>query len=137
MIKMLILPKVISVQFSSATQSSLTICDPMDCSSPGFPVHHQLLQPAQTHVHQVSNAILTSHPLSSPSLLASIFPSIRVFSNQSALHIRWPKYRSFSISPSHEYSGLISFRMDWLDILAVQETLNSLLQYYSSKASIL
>ena len=137
MIKMLILPKVISVQFSSATQSSLTICDPMDCSTPGFPVHHQLLQPAQTHVHQVSNAILTSHPLSSPSLLASIFPSIRVFSNQSALHIRWPKYRSFSISPSHEYSGLISFRMDWLDILAVQETLNSLLQYYSSKASIL
>ena len=137
MIKMLILPKVISVQFSSATQSSLTICDPMDCSTPGFPVHHQLLQPAQTHVHQVSNAILTSHPLSSPSLLASIFPSIRVFSNQSALHIRWPKYRSFSMSPSHEYSGLISFRMDWLDILAVQETLNSLLQYYSSKASIL
>ena len=137
MIKMLILPKVISVQFSSATQSSLTICDPMDCSTPGFPVHHQLLQPAQTHVHQVSNAILTSHPLSSPSLLASIFPSIRVFSNQSALHIRWPKYRSFSMSPSHEYSGLISFRMDWLDILAVQETLNSLLQYYSSKESIL
>ena len=137
MIKMLILPKVISVQFSSATQSSLTICDPMDCSTPGFPVQHQLLQPAQTHVHQVSNAILTSHPLSSPSLLASIFPSTRVFSNQSALHIRWPKYRSFSISPSHEYSGLISFRMDWLDILAVQETLNSLLQYYSSKASIL
>ena len=122
---MLTLPKVISVQFSSAIQWRLTICDPMDCSTPGFPVHHQLLQPAQTHVHQVSKAIQTSHPLSSPSLLASIFPSIRDFSNQSALHTRWPKYCSFSfsISPSYEYSRLISFRMDWLDLLPVQGTL--------------
>ena len=92
----------------------------------------------QTHVHQVSDAIQPSHPLSSP-FLPSIFPSIKVFSNESALHIRWPKYWSFSfsISPFNEHPRLISFRMDWLDLLAVQGTLKSLLQHHSSKASIL
>ena len=111
----------------------------MDFSMPGFPVHHQLPELAQTHVHHVSDAIQPSHPLSSPSSPPSIFPSIRVFSNESVLCIRWPKYWSFSfsISPPNEYSGLISFRMDWLDLLAVQETLKSLLQHHSSKASIL
>ena len=91
----------------------------------GFPVHHQHPEPAQTHVHRVGDAIKTSHPLLSLLLLPSVFPSIRVFSNESVLHIRWPKYGSFSfsISPSTEYSGLISFRMDWLDLLAVQGTL--------------
>jgi len=105
---------------------------------PGFPVHHQLLEPAQTHVHRVCDAIQPCHPLSSL-LLPAIFPSIRVFSNASALHIRWPKYWSFSFSigPSNEYSGLISFRIDWLDLLAVQGTLKSLLQHHSSKVSIL
>ena len=111
----------------------------MDCSTPGLPVHHQLLEFTQTHVHQVGDAIQPSHPLSSILLLPSIFPSIRVFSNKSVLYIRWPKYWSFSfnISPSNEHSGLISFRMDWLDLLAVQGTLKSLLQHHSSKASIL
>ena len=106
---------------------------------PSFPVHHQFLELAQTHVHGVSDAMQPSHPLSSPSPLLTISPSIRVFSNESVLHIRWSKYWSFSfnISPSNEYSGLISFRMDWLDLLAVQGTLKSLLQHHSSKASIL
>ena len=106
---------------------------------PGFPVHHQLSELAQTHVHWVGDPIQPSHPLLSPSPPASIFPSIRVFSNESVLHIRWPKHWSFSfsISPSKEYSGLISFRIDWLDLLAVQGTLKSLLQYHSSKASVL
>ena len=92
----------------------------------------------QTHIHRVGDAIQASHPLSSPSP-TSIFPSIRVFSNESVLHIRWPRYWSFSfsISPSNEHSGLISFRMDWLDLLAVQGILKSLLQLHSSKASIL
>ena len=107
----------------------------MDCSTSGFPILHHFLELVQTHVHWVSDAIQPSHPLSS--LLSSIFPSIRVFSNESAFHIRWPKYWSFSISPSNEYSWLISFRMDWLDLLAVEETLKSLLQHHSSKASIL
>ena len=92
----------------------------MDCSMPGLPVHHQLPKPTQTHVHCVSDAIQPSHPLSSPLLLLpSIFPSIRVFSNELALLIRWPKYWSFSfsISPFNEYSGLISFRVDWLNLL--------------------
>ena len=108
-------------------------------STPGLPVHRQLLKFTQTHDHQVGDAILPSHPLSSLLLLPSIFPSIRVFSNESALHIRWPRYCSFSfnISPSNEYPGLISFRMDWLDLLVVQGTLKSLLQHHSSKASIL
>ena len=106
---------------------------------PGFPVHHQLLELAQIHVHSVHDAIQPSCPLSSPSPPASIFPSIRVFSSKSVLCIRWPKnrYFSFSISPSNEYTGLNSFRMDWLDLLAVQGTLKSLLQYHSSKPSIL
>ena len=113
------------IQFSSVTQSCLTLCDPMDCSTPGLTVHHQLLELAQTHVHQVGDATQPSHLLLSLYLLPSIFPSIRVFSNESILHITWPKYWSFSfsISPSNEYSGLISFRMDWLDLLAVQGTL--------------
>ena len=125
---------------SSVTQSCLTFWDPMDCNTPGFPVHHQLLELAQTHVHWIGDAIQASHLLSSPFPPAfKIFPSIKVFSNESVLCIRWPKYWSFSfsISPSSEYSGLISFRMDWLDLLAVQGTLKSLLQYHSSKASIL
>ena len=111
----------------------------MNCSTPGLPVHHQLLVFTQTHVRWVSDAIQPSHPLSSPSHPAFKLSSIRVFSSESALRVRWPKYWSFSfsISPSNEYSGLISFRMDWLDILAVQRTLKSLLQHHSSKASIL
>ena len=128
------------VQFSSVQLlRHVWLCDPMDCSMPGFPVHHQLPKPTQTHVHRVSDAIQPSH-LCHPLLLpASIFPSIRVFSNESVLDIRWPKYWSFSfsISLSNEYSGLISFRMDWFDLLAVQGTLKSLLQHHSSKASIL
>ena len=111
----------------------------MDRSTPGFPVHHQLLEFTQTHIHCTgvpSNHLILCHPLL---LLPSIFPRIRVFSNESALHIRWPKDWSFrfNISPSNEYSGLISFRMDWLDLLAVQGTLSSLLQHHSSKSSIL
>ena len=119
-----------SVQFSSAAQSCLTLCDPMDCSMPGFPVHHQLPELAQTHVHPVGDAIQPSHPLSSPSPPAFNLSSIKVFSNESVLHIMWPEYWSFSfsISPSNEYSGLISFRIDWFDLLAVQGTLRSLLQ---------
>ena len=128
-----------SVQFSSVAQSYPTLCDPMDRSRPGLPVHRQHPEFTQTHVHWVGDAIQPSHPLSSTSPLPSTFPSIRVFSNESALHIRWPKYWSFSfnISPSKEHPGLISFRMDWLDLLAVQGTLKSLLQHRSSKASIL
>ena len=125
-----------SVQFSSVAQSCPALCDPMNCSTPGLPVHHQLLEFTQTHVHRVGDAIQPSHPLPSPS--PSIFPSIRVFSNESALCIRWPKYWSstFSISPSNEHPGLISFRVDWLDLLAVQGTLKSLLLHHSSKAPI-
>ena len=127
------------VQFSSVAQLCMTLCDPMGCSTPGFPVHHQLLEFSQTRVHWVGNAIQPSYPLSSLFLLPSIFPSIRVFSNESVLHFRWPKYWSFSfsISPSNEHPGLISVRMNWLDLLVVQETLKSLLQHHSSKVSIL
>ena len=126
-------------QFSLVAQSCLTLCNPMDCSTPGLPVHHQLPELTQIHIHRVSDAIQPSilcHPFL---LLLSIFPSIRVFPNESALCIRWPKDWSFSfnISPSNEYSGLISFRMDWLDLLAVQGTFKTLLQYHSSKTSIL
>ena len=111
----------------------------MNCSTPSLPVHHQLLEFTQTHVHRISDAIQPSHPLLSPLLLPPIPPSIRVLSNESALPMRWPKYWSFSfsISPFNEHSGLISFRMDWLDLPAVQGTLKSLLQHHSSKASIL
>ena len=127
------------LQFSSITQLCLTLCDPMDCSTAGFPVHHQLPELAQTHVNKVDDGyhhLILCHPIL---FLPSIFHSIRVFSNESVLHIRWPKYWSFSfsISPSNEYSGLISFRIDRLDLLAVQDTLKSLLQHPSSKASIL
>ena len=110
----------------------------MNHSTTGLPVHHQLLEFTQTHVHWVSDAFQPSHHLS-PLLLPSVFPSIKIFPNESAPRIRWPKYWSFSfsISPSNEHPGLISFRMDWLDLLAAQGTLKSLLQHHSSKASIL
>ena len=124
-------------QLSSVTQSCPTLCNPMDCSMLGFPVHHQLLELTQTHVHHVGDAIQPSHPLSSPSP-----PSFNLSQHQG--FFKWvgssrPKYWSFSfsISLSNEYSALISFRMDWLDLLAVQRTLKSLLQHHSSKASIL
>ena len=111
----------------------------MNCSRPGLPVHHQL--PESTQTMSIESVMLSNHLiLCCPLLLMpSIFPSIKVFSSESALHIMWPKYWTFSfnISPSNEYSGLISFRMDWLDLLAVQGTLQSLLQHHSSKASIL
>ena len=118
-------------QFSSVAQSCPTLCHPMNCSTPGLPVHHQLLEFTEAHVHQVSDAIHPSHPLSSPLLPPSIPPSIRVFSKESRIHMRWPKLRSFhfSIIPSKEHQGLISFRKDWLDLLAVQGTLKSLLQH--------
>ena len=111
----------------------------MNCSMPGLPAHQQLPEFTQTHVHRVSDAIQPSHPLRPLLLLPLIPPSIRVFSNESTLRMRWPKYWSFrfSIIPSKEIPGLISFRMDWLDLLAVQGTLRSLLQHHSSKASIL
>ena len=113
------------LQFSSVAQCCLTVCNPVDFSMPGFPVLHYLPEFAQTHVHRVSDAIQPPRPLLSPSPPALNLLSIRVFSNESVLHIRWPKYWSFSfsISPSNEYSGLISFRIDWLDLLAVQGTL--------------
>ena len=127
-----------SVQFSSVSQSCPTVCHPMNHSMPGLPVHHQLPEFTQTHVHWVRDAIQPSHPLSSPS------PSVPNPSHQSLFHesrllMRWPKYWSFSfsISPSNEHPGLVSFRMDLLDLLAVQGTLQSLLQHHSSKASIL
>ena len=122
----------------SVARLCLTLCSPMDCSTPGFPVLYHPTELAQTHVHQVSDAIQPSHPLSSPSPPALNLSSIRVFTI-SVLHIRWPKYWSFSfsISLSNEYSGLISLRIDWFDLLAVEGTLKSLLQHHSSKASIL
>ena len=111
----------------------------MNCSMPALPIHHQLPEFTQTHIHWVGDAIQSSHPLLSLFLLPPIPHSIRVFSNESTLCMRWPKYWSFSfrISPSNEHPGLISFRMDWLGLLAVQGTLKSLLQHHSSKASIL
>ena len=123
-------------QFSSAAQSCLTLCDPMDCSTPGLPVHHQLLEPTQIVLVMPSNHLILCHSLLLP---PSIFPSIGIFFNELVLCIRWPKYWSFSfsISPSKEHPRLISFRMDWLDLLAVQGTLKSVLQHHSSKASIL
>ena len=129
-----------SVQFSSVTEQYRTLCDPMDCSMPGFPVHHQLPELTQTSM-SIELVMPSNHlNLCCPLLLPpSIFPSIRVFSNESVCHIRWPKYWSFSfnISPSKEHPGLISYRMYWLDLLAVQGMLKSLLQHHSSKASIL
>ena len=128
---------MIRVQFSSVAQSCLTLCDPMDYSMPGFPVRYQLLELAQTHIIKLampSNHLILCHSLL---FLPSIFPSIRVFPNESVLRIMWLEYWSFSISPSNEYSGLISFRIDWFDLLAVQGILKNLLQHHSSKASIL
>ena len=118
----------LEVKGNEVTQSCPNLCDPMDCSTPGFPVHHQLPELTQTHVQWVGDAIQPHLILCHPLLLQpSIFPSIRVFSNESALLIRGQKYWSFgfSISPSNEYSGLISLRMDWFDLLAVQGTLNT------------
>ena len=126
------------IQACSVTKSYLTLCDPMDCSMLGFPVLHYFLEFAQTHVHQVSDAIQPSHPLSCPSP-----PTFSLSQHQGlfqlVLHIRWPKYWSFSftISPSNEYSGLISFRISCFDLLAIQQTLKSLPQHHSSKASVL
>ena len=123
----------------SSVQSCPTLCDPMNHSTPGLPIHHQLLESTQTmsvELVMLSNHLILCRPLL---LLPSIFPSIRVFSNESALRIRWTKYWSFSfnIRPTSEHPGLISFRMDWLDLLAVQGTFKSVLQHHSSKASIL
>ena len=117
----------------------LTLCDPVDCNTPGFPVLHHLWEFAQTHVHWIGDSIQPSHPLLPLLFLPSIFPSIWIFSNESAFCIMWPKYLSFSlnISCSNEYSRLISFRVDWFDLIAIQGTLKSLLQHHSSKASIL
>ena len=128
---------MVSVQLSSVTQSCLTLCDPVDCSTPVFSVHHQLLELAQTHVLQVGDAIQSSHPLSSPSAF-SLSQHQSLF-KESVLWIMWPKFWSFSfsISLSNDYSGLISFWIDWFDLLAVQATLNHLLQHHSSKASFL
>ena len=119
---------ILKFQFSSVTQFCPTLCNPMNHSMPGLLVHHQLPESTQTHVHCVGDAIQPSHPLSSPSPPALNLSQLRVFFNESALHIRWPKYWSFSfsISPSNQDSGLISFRMDWLDLLAVQGALKSL-----------
>ena len=127
-------------QHDVVVQSCPPLCDPMDCSTPGIPLPHYLLEFAQTHV-QVGDTIQLSHPPSSLLLLPSVFPASlgRLGFPESFLCIRWPKYWSFSfnISPSNEHPGLISFRMNWLDLLAVQGTLKSLLQHLSSKASIL
>ena len=133
--------KMISVedQFSSVTQSCPTLCDPMNCSMPGLPVHHQLLESTQTNVHWVGDAIQPSHPLLSPSS-----PALNLSQHQGLF--KWVSSShqvakvlsfSFNISPSNEHPGLISFRMDWLDLLAVQGTLKSLLQHHSPKASAL
>ena len=128
-----------SVECSSVPQLCPTLCDPRDCSMPGFPVHHQLLE--FTQLMSIESVMTFNHLVLCCLLLfwPSIFPSIKFFSNESLLCIRWPKNCSFSFSicPSKEYLELISFRMDWLDLFAVQETLKSLFQYHSSKASIL
>jgi len=129
-----------SVQFSSVAQSCPTLCDSMNCCTPGLPVHHQLQEFTQTHIHRVSDAIQPSLPLSSPSPPApQSLPASEYFPMSQLFHMRWPKYWSFSFSTisSKEHPGLISFRMGWLDLLAVQGTLKSLLQHHSSKASIL
>ena len=119
--------------FSSVAQLCPTLCNPMSCGIPGFPVHQQLPELVQTHVHRVSDAIQPSHPLLSPSPPAVNLSQFQGLSNESVLLICWSKYWSFSfsISCSNEYSGLISFRIDWLDLLAVQVTLKSLLQHHS------
>ena len=128
-----------NIQFSSISHFCSTLCDVMDCSTPGFPVHHQLPELAQTHVYRVSDVIQPSYPLSSPSPSAFNHSQHQGLFQRAVLYIRWPKFWgfSFSINPSNEYSGLISFRMDWLNLLAVQGTLKSLLWHNSSKASVL
>ena len=128
-----------SVHFSSVTQSCQTLCSPMNCSMPGLLVHHHLLEFTQTHIHRFGDAIQPSHPLWSPFPPAPNPSHHQSFYNESTLCMRWPKYWSFSFSiiPSKEIPGLISFRMDWLDLLAIQGTLKSLLQCHSLKASIL
>ena len=128
-------------QFCSVAQSCLTLCNPIDCSMPGFPVHHQL-PGSLLKLMSIKSVMPSNHlvlcPLSSPShLLPSSFPSIRVLSKELALYIRWPKYSSFSISPSNEYSGLTSFRIDWFDLLIVQGILKRLLQHHSLETSVL
>ena len=142
LVKAMVFPVVMyGYEFSSVTQSCPTLCDPTICSTPGLPIHHQL--PVMSSLKLMSIQLVTpsSHLiLCRPLLLLPLIPpSIRVFSNESTLRMRWPKYWSFSfsISPSNEHPGLISFRMDWLDLLVVQRTLKSLLQHHSSKASIL
>ena len=138
--KLLLISHISSVQFSSVAQPCPTLCDPMNRSMPVLPVHHQLLEFTQTHVHRVSDAIQPSHPPLSPSLPALNFSQHQgLFKWVSSLHqvAKVLEFFSFNISPSSEHSGLISFRMDWLDLLAVQGTLKSLLQHHSSKASIL
>jgi len=138
----LCLPNLISIYcYCSIAKSCMPLCDPVDCSTPGFPVFYYLLEFAQTHVHRVSDAsshLILCHPLL---ILPSIFPSIRVFFNELALHIRWPKYWSFSfsISPSNEYLRLISFRIDWLDLLANSKDFqeSSLAQFESISSSVL
>ena len=133
----LIFKKFLLIKFSSVAQSCPTLCDPMNRSTPGLPVHHQLLEFTQTRI-RVRDAIQPSHPLSSPSPPAPNPPQHQSLFHESTLHMRWPKYWSFSfsITPSKEIPGLI-FRVDWLDLLVVQGTLKSLLQHHSSKASIL
>ena len=121
-----------SLQFSSVAQLCPTLCNPMNCTMPGLPVHYQFPKFTQTDVHRVGDAIQPSHPLLSPSPPAPTPPSIRVFSNESTLCMKYWSF-SFTISTSKEHPGLISFRMDWLDLLAVQGTLKSLLQHHSSK----
>ena len=117
---------MVKVQFRSVAQSCPTLCNPMNHSTPGLPVHHQFGEFTETHVHRVGDAIQPSHSLSSTSTPAPSPSQLRVFPNESALRMRWPKYWSFSfnISPSSEHLELISFRMDWLDLLAVQGTLS-------------
>ena len=128
-----------SVQFSSVAQLCLTLCKPMNCSTPGLPVHHQLLEFTQTHAYWVGDAIQSSHPLLSPSPPAFNLSQHQGLFKWAALCSRWPRYWSFSfnIIPSNEYSGLISFGIDLFGLLAIQGTLRSLLHHHSSKASIL
>ena len=129
----------VQLLFIIQSLSRVRLCDPIDCSTLGFPVLHYLLEFAQTHIHWVGDAVQLSYPLSSPSPPDLSLPSIRVFSSESVLCTRWPKNWSFSfsISSSSEYSGLISFSMNWFDPLEVQRTLKHLLQHHSSKTSIL
>ena len=139
MLSVKILQQIMMCCCCSVVKSCLSLYDLVDCSTPGFSFHHYLPEFPQTRVHWVSDAIQPSHPLSSASPLALSFSQIRVFSRESALLIRWPKYWSFSfsISPSNEHSGLISFRIDWFDLLAVKGTLKNFLQHHSSKPSVL